>query len=77
MPIQQFREVLANAVQSAPFYRERLRGAIINVTRDHPYVIDPFGNLMMQSRRNVDPQRMKKDINKLMKISGGWIQTGK
>ena len=45
--------------------------------RDHIYVIDPFGNLMMRFPRNVDPQRMKNDINKLMKISGGWIQTGK
>ena len=45
--------------------------------RDHIYVIDPFGNLMMRFPRNVDPQQMKKDINKLMKISGGWIQTGK
>jgi hypothetical protein len=45
--------------------------------RDHIYVIDPFGNLMMRFPRNVDPQRMKKDIYKLMKISGGWVQTGK
>jgi cytochrome oxidase Cu insertion factor (SCO1/SenC/PrrC family) len=44
--------------------------------RDHIYVIDPFGNLMMRFPRNVDPQRMKKDVNKLMKVSGGWIQTG-
>ena len=45
--------------------------------RNHIYIVDPFGNLMMRFPRNVDPQRMKKDINKLMKISGGWIQTGK
>ena len=45
--------------------------------RDHIYVIDPFGNLMMRFPRNVDPQRMKKDVDKLMKISGGWVQTGK
>jgi len=43
--------------------------------RDHIYIIDPFGNLMMRFPRDVDPQRMKKDISKLMKISGGWIQT--
>jgi hypothetical protein len=45
--------------------------------RDHIYVIDPFGNLMMRFPRNADPQRMKKDISKLMKVSGGWVQTGK
>ena len=44
--------------------------------RDHIYVIDPFGNLMMRFPRNVDPPRMKQDVNRLMKISGGWIQTG-
>lgn len=46
-------------------------------SRDHIYVIDPFGNLMMRFPQQVDPQRMKKDISKLMKASGGWIQTGK
>ena len=45
--------------------------------REHIYVIDPFGNMMMRFPRDVDPQRMKKDVSKLMKISGGWIQTGK
>jgi hypothetical protein len=48
-----------------------------DLRRDHIYIVDPFGNLMMRFPRNVDPQRMKKDISKLMKVSGGWIQTGK
>ena len=39
--------------------------------RDHIYVIDPFGNLMMRFPRDVDPQRMKKDVDKLVKISDG------
>ena len=45
--------------------------------RDHIYVIDPFGNLMMRFPRDVDPQRMKKDVEKLMKNSSGWIRTAK
>ena len=49
----------------------------IDSPRNHIYVIDPFGNLMMRFPRNVDPRRMKKDVDKLMKISGGWIRTGK
>jgi hypothetical protein len=49
----------------------------IDSPRNHIYVIDPFGNLMMRFPPNVDPRRMKKDVDKLMKISGGWIQTGK
>ena len=44
---------------------------------DHVYVIDPFGNLMMRFPRDADPQRVKKDIGKLMKASSGWVQTGK
>jgi hypothetical protein len=44
--------------------------------RDHIYLIDPFGNLMMRFPRDVDPQRMKKDIDRLMKVSEGWLQTG-
>lgn len=45
--------------------------------RDHIYIVDPFGNLMMRFPRNADPRRMKKDVDRLMKISGGWVQTGK
>ena len=44
--------------------------------RDHIYLIDPFGNLMMRFPRDVDPQKMKRDVSKLMKMSGGWVQTG-
>jgi hypothetical protein len=44
--------------------------------RDHIYLIDPFGNLMMRFPRGVDPQRMKKDIDRLMKVSASWVQTG-
>jgi hypothetical protein len=45
--------------------------------RDHIYVVDPFGNLMMRFPRNADPQKMKRDIDRLMKLSGGWVQTGR
>lgn len=44
---------------------------------DHVYLVDPFGNLMMRFPRDADPQRVKKDIGKLMKASSGWVQTGK
>jgi hypothetical protein len=42
--------------------------------RDHIYVVDPFGNLMMRFPRDADPQRMKQDITKLVKVSSGWLQ---
>jgi len=44
---------------------------------DHVYLVDPFGNLMMRFPRDADPQRVKKDMSKLMKASSGWVQTGK
>lgn len=44
--------------------------------RDHVYLIDSLGNLMMRFPRDADPQRVKKDVSKLLKISGGWRQTG-
>jgi hypothetical protein len=36
---------------------------------DHIYIIDPFGNLMMRFPRDADPNKMKKDIAKLLKAS--------
>lgn len=42
--------------------------------RDHVYVIDPFGNLMMRFPRDADLSRVKRDVSKLMKASSGWVQ---
>ncbi|WP_089397882.1 SCO family protein [Noviherbaspirillum humi] len=36
---------------------------------DHVYLIDPLGNLMMRFPKDADPNRMKKDIAKLLKAS--------
>ena len=38
--------------------------------RDHIYLIDPRGNLMMRYPRAPDPNRMKKDIDHLFKAQG-------
>ena len=38
--------------------------------RDHIYLIDPHGNLMMRFPGAPDPQRMKKDIEHLFKAQG-------
>lgn len=35
----------------------------------HIYLIDPLGNLMMRFPVDADPNRMKKDLNKLLKAS--------
>jgi hypothetical protein len=36
---------------------------------DHIYMIDPLGNLMMRFPKNADPNKIKKDLAKLLKAS--------
>jgi hypothetical protein len=36
---------------------------------DHLYMIDPLGNLMMRFPKNADPNKIKKDLTKLLKAS--------
>jgi hypothetical protein len=37
--------------------------------RDHLYVIDPLGNLMMRFPKDADPNRVKKDLAHLLRVS--------
>jgi hypothetical protein len=37
--------------------------------QDHIYMIDPLGNLMMRFPKDADPNKVKKDIGKLLKAS--------
>ncbi|HVL76026.1 MAG TPA: cytochrome C oxidase subunit I [Noviherbaspirillum sp.] len=36
---------------------------------DHLYVIDPLGNLMMRFPKDADPNRIKKDLSRLLRAS--------
>ena len=36
---------------------------------DHIYMIDPMGNLMMRFPKDADPNKIKKDLVKLLKAS--------
>lgn len=36
---------------------------------DHIYMIDPLGNLMMRFPKDADPNRIKKDLSRLLKAS--------
>jgi hypothetical protein len=36
---------------------------------DHIWLVDPLGNLMMRFPLNADPNRMKKDLIKLLRVS--------
>ncbi len=35
---------------------------------DHIYLIDPLGNLMLRFPKDADPSRMKKDLERLLKV---------
>ena len=37
--------------------------------RDHLYMIDPLGNLMMRFPKDADPNRIKRDLGRLLKAS--------
>ena len=37
--------------------------------RDHIYLIDPLGNLMLRFPRDADPRKMHKDLVRLLKVS--------
>jgi cytochrome oxidase Cu insertion factor (SCO1/SenC/PrrC family) len=40
-----------------------------NSAKDHVYVIDPKGNLILRFPRDADPRKMVKDITRLLKVS--------
>lgn len=39
------------------------------VAADHMYLIDPLGNLMMRYPKDADPNKIKKDLSKLLRAS--------
>jgi cytochrome oxidase Cu insertion factor (SCO1/SenC/PrrC family) len=41
---------------------------------EHIYLVDPMGNLMMRFPHLADPNRMKKDLGRLLRLSQGWRQ---
>ncbi len=51
-------------------------GAKVDVTQ-HMFLVDPLGNLMMRYPPNADVEKIKKDLGKLIRLSAGWVRTGK
>jgi cytochrome oxidase Cu insertion factor (SCO1/SenC/PrrC family) len=37
--------------------------------RDHIYIVDPLGNVILRYPKDADPSRMKKDLQRLLKVS--------
>jgi len=42
--------------------------------RDHVWMVDPYGNLMLRWPRNADPKGTKSDIARLLKASSLWTR---
>jgi cytochrome oxidase Cu insertion factor (SCO1/SenC/PrrC family) len=64
--IAQYAGTHVLAVQGSPLLSQLPAGGSI---RDHIYIVDPLGNLMMRYPRDADPGKMKKDIIRLLKAS--------
>lgn len=45
------------------------RLATVSGHRDHIYIVDPQGNLMMRYPKDPDPRKMVKDLQRLLKVS--------
>lgn len=54
------------AAQGSPLLSQLSTGGSI---RDHIYIVDPLGNLMMRYPRDADPGKMKNDIIRLLSAS--------
>lgn len=44
---------------------------------DHLYVVDPMGNWMMRFPANGDPNRMRRDLERLLRASSFWDRAGR
>ena len=40
-----------------------------DVQRDHIYLVDPLGNVVLRFPKDADPSRMKKDLERLLRVS--------
>lgn len=44
---------------------------------DHVYLVDPMGHWMMRSPAEIDPKRLKGDIDRLLRAAASWDQPGR
>ncbi len=54
-----------------------LKPASGQALEDHLYIVDPVGEWMMRAPANADPSKLKRDISRLLRASGGWDQPGR
>jgi hypothetical protein len=43
----------------------------------HLYIVDPRGDWMMRAPAEVDPAKLKRDVDKLLRASAGWDRAGR
>ena len=61
------REAVAAWLKPAPGQR----------LEDHLYIVDPVGDWMMRAPAQADPNRLKRDIDRLLRASAGWDKPGR
>ena len=44
---------------------------------DHLYIVDPMGEWMMRAPADADPNKLKRDIDRLLRASAGWDKAGR
>lgn len=44
---------------------------------DHLYVVDPLGNWMMRFPADLDPKKVRRDLNRLLRASAFWDTAGR
>lgn len=54
-----------------------LQPASAHALQDHLYLVDPHGGWMLRTPADVDPARLKRDLDKLLRASSGWDQPGR
>jgi hypothetical protein len=60
-------QALAQWLQPAPGHR----------IEDHLYVVDPIGNWMMRFPADMDPRKVKSDLERLLRASAFWDRPGR
>ena len=43
----------------------------------HLYLVDPMGRWMWRSPPKADPQRIKRDLDRLLRAAGSWDKPGR
>lgn len=54
-----------------------LEPAAGHALEDHLYIVDPMGEWMMRMPAPADPQKVKRDLDRLLRASSSWDQAGR